>query len=289
MSTNDSDRRLALAKFAEQKDLAAQRDRERSKSKSPGRRHTRSAHGRTGTETASGTDSETPHVPSSDDDRKSSSSQSQKSKRSSSVMAIPIPPIPPSLPPPVPPRTPTKPRTPTTPTHKSSHAHLHSTYHHHQHAGAVAPPLPPPPTPQASLSLFETISSSGKKLSLKAKTRRPHTSAGPRDKSNLPYSITIGGKPDPSGQITRPGTGHGHAVPLTHHHQETTATTKGTVFGITRGVDLSVSGSGKGKEELVKDWEEELVKIENRSRRSSASMLAFFGWRRKHKSKEVAA
>lgn len=206
VSTNDSDRRLALAKFAEQKDMALQR--ERSKSKSPGRRKT---HG-------GDTDGETPPVPSSDDDRKSSSS------------------------------------------------------HRSHRSAAIPPPLPPPPptaVPQASTT---------KKPPAKIKIRRPHTSAGPRDKSNLPYNISAKG--DPSGQVTRPRTGVAH--------QETRGT-MATGFGVTRGVDIGNGRTG-GNEDVVRAWEEELARIENVSRRSSARMLAFFGWRRRgHRSKEVTA
>ena len=44
-------------------------------------------------------------------------------------------------------------------------------------------------------------------------------------------------------------------------------------------------GRASDKTELIRAWEEELVKIEKASRRSSSNMLAF--WRRREKPKET--
>ena len=47
-----------------------------------------------------------------------------------------------------------------------------------------------------------------------------------------------------------------------------------TGFGVTRGVEIG--GRNGGNEDLVRAWEEELVRIENVARRSSASIWSFF-------------
>ncbi|KAI0080568.1 hypothetical protein K474DRAFT_1573151, partial [Panus rudis PR-1116 ss-1] len=143
--------------------------------------------------------------------------------------------------------------------------------------------------------------SGGLKTILKAppsrKSRRPHTSAGPRDKSNLPYTsppdnASGSNSQTRSGGSVRPGTGMsvkdvtaGSSLPpppvsssnrssrrsYGHTRKGSLVTSAGT------GTSVDVVGSVGSKEDAVRAWEEELKRIETASKRSTVDMLAFFG------------
>ena len=102
-------------------------------------------------------------------------------------------------------------------------------------------------------------------------SRRPHTSAGPRDTSNLPFpsefelrerNIDSGGRaflsPSPFPKKTQSVLRDSHTPAITVHHD-------GSNHIVFQPISL----------DHVRDWEEELAKIELRSRRSSADMLGF--------------
>jgi len=107
--------------------------------------------------------------------------------------------------------------------------------------------------------------------------RRPHTSAGPRDASNLPFHSEFGLKEkcvDPGDRIFPPTyplpkkASSARAVLRDPHTPAKTRTVvhhDGNNYIILQPISL----------DHVRDWEEELARIESRSRRSSAGMLGF--------------
>lgn len=128
-------------------------------------------------------------------------------------------------------------------------------------------------------------------------TKRPHTSAGPRDKSNF---ATFGARDEPAahGDSTSSGESREHRQVRSHGHerkgsrghvavkQESGLGESALTFG--RGREKERERAGKtGKErhapplpDHVRAWEEELARIEAKSRRNS-SMLNLWGFGRK--------
>ncbi|KAI0361897.1 hypothetical protein OH77DRAFT_1388610 [Trametes cingulata] len=171
-----------------------------------------------------------------------------------------------------------------------------------------------------------STSSDGRKLSSangssskprKKASRRPHTSAGPRDKSNFSYSApaAVGLRSDPdhdavasraSGSSSSTSHGHGHvgkrlkesglgesmlyAVEMvkgkTRAREGEKRSREETVSQEERDRRERVKNTGLGlqlglEREQVRAWEEELARIELQSRRSSAGMLGSWGLSRK--------
>ncbi|KZT28534.1 hypothetical protein NEOLEDRAFT_1154464 [Neolentinus lepideus HHB14362 ss-1] len=112
---------------------------------------------------------------------------------------------------------------------------------------------PTPPVPVAVPLPKSASSSSGKRKT----SRRPHTSAGPRDRGSSVSAGAVG----IGGAFYTPGLPDREAF-----H--------------TRSVDRAQVMNGsvlvdRERERKEREWEEELARIENRSRRSSADMLGF--------------
>ena len=176
-----------------------------------------------------------------------------------------------------------------------------------------------PPTP-ATPGIFHKISSTGHieeasrrpSGSKVAKPRRPHTSAGPRDKSSeyarRPEALYGQGR-NPSGSSAiasgseMPGASQGEvkrrsvtaskgysffsssprlgtAVSASSVGTSSSASGSGSVTASTSASATSSDASHPGDGDCMKEWEAELAKIEIRSRKSS-DMLSFFGKRKR--------
>ncbi|KAH8107184.1 hypothetical protein BXZ70DRAFT_282113 [Cristinia sonorae] len=255
VSTNDSDRRLALAKFAEQKEAS---ERSKSKSKSPGRRRARESDGEGDSER--------------DRDRASSDKESNGSGYKHRHRTAPQhePPLP-SMPVWVPSASPAPETSPTTSTPSNtitspSTSMFSSRISTETHRSSTGMSMKKPPRTSTS----------------SRSSRRPHTSAGPRDKSTLAYrdSNESTGRPAMLTQnvvvveSSSPsvGSGGGPVRNTTHHHGGNAHHGPGSPYAHALAHDHE-----KEKEDLIRAWEDELKRIENVSRRSSAGMLAFFG------------
>ncbi|KZT65491.1 hypothetical protein DAEQUDRAFT_525506 [Daedalea quercina L-15889] len=126
-------------------------------------------------------------------------------------------------------------------------------------------------------------------------TKRPHTSAGPRDKSNF-TAFSMRDEPTAHVDSTSSGESREHRQVRSHGHER-----KGSRGYIPvkqeTGLGESVLAFGRGREERerttktkerntppqpdhVRAWEEELARIEAKSRRNS-SVLNFWGFGRK--------
>ncbi|CAL1704204.1 unnamed protein product [Somion occarium] len=235
VSTNDSDRRLALAKFAEQKEtVLAMREKSRDRE--------RENNSKTPSTVSTGEKRSQESYVLVEDNTNSSSTESQPGK------------------------------SPRKSHHDRPRLDAHST-----------------PNP--------TSSSSASSPSSRKSTRRPHTSAGPRDKSNLPYTSP----PDSatshshrSGGQTRSGGGGRPGTGISVNEVQVPRSSVSSNRGVGGGGVVDVNGGGAvgvgvggNKEDAIKAWEEELARIENASRRSTADMLAFFGMgKRRRKEKE---
>ncbi|KAJ6496508.1 hypothetical protein C8R47DRAFT_1114347 [Mycena vitilis] len=165
-----------------------------------------------------------------------------------------------------------------------------------------APPLPASASRAESSHRFSSSSSHYSSGSASKAPRRPHTSAGPRDKSRTDDSVSgAETKETEPGDLfrrrrgTRPGTAadaetatvnHSHSVgkgkgyfngdgPLT----VTTADSGGSASSTSLSTSTSSSASSSPSDE-VREWEEELARIEMRSRRSS-DLVGFANKRRR--------
>jgi len=177
------------------------------------------------------------------------------------------------------------------------------------------PPLPPPATqpdqPHSSSSLsanYPNIPSKGKSAS-----RRPHTSAGPRDKSSFTFSGSSRNAPyvrthdlssssshqrsspvqvddsTPYRRKVRPGTAStievtksnavGHVFSPVSSIRSTGSNSSGRRSSI-----LSSSTTSVSAEDSIREWEEELARIEMKSRRSSD--LLGFSFKRKKRNND---
>ncbi|KAH9901201.1 hypothetical protein C8Q73DRAFT_637542 [Cubamyces lactineus] len=170
--------------------------------------------------------------------------------------------------------------------------------------GLPSPPQTPAQSSEGSdgrkLSSAHGSSSGASKPPRKKTSRRPHTSAGPRDKSNFAYSAPTGemrvrSDPDRDALASRGsassssashGDSHGHshvgrrlkesglgesmlyAVEMERERRERP---KSTGLGLQLGLER----------DQVRAWEEELARIELQSRRSSAGMLGSWGTSRR--------
>lgn len=170
-----------------------------------------------------------------------------------------------------------------------------------------SPPQSPLVTTTSPLSIIHptprtpTNISSGK---LRSKPpRRPHTSAGPRDKSNLPYSaqpevglrsnptvkVHIVQKSDPrrdSNRLTRPLQTEAHGNQPRNDSVHVHRINQGLSTRVRVPSDqvrdweaelARIESESQKTTDSVRDWEAELARIENQSRRSSADMLGFRG------------
>ncbi|KAI0374692.1 hypothetical protein BV20DRAFT_1079740 [Pilatotrama ljubarskyi] len=127
----------------------------------------------------------------------------------------------------------------------------------------------------------------------KKTSRRPHTSAGPRDKSNFAYSAPaeVGMRSDldhdavasrASGSSSSTSHGHGHVG----KRLKESGLGESMLYAEERDRRERVKNTGLGlqlglEREQVRAWEEELARIELQSRRSSAGMLGSWGLSRK--------
>ncbi|KAK7693261.1 hypothetical protein QCA50_002828 [Cerrena zonata] len=250
VSTNDSDRRLALAKFAEHRELVAamrekSRDRERESSQTPGSTSTGTSGGKRSGDYVS-VDSHSTSASS----RRPSTSHKSTSHRKSTLERPP-----PSL----------------VPSEPDPHLHGHS--------------IPTPPSTGRS-------------------SRRPHTSAGPRDKSNLPY--TCPAEPVPtlqhssnkrnsngqtrSGGSVRPNTGMSvnevqiprSSMSSNHSHKRHSRGAGPVDVGVGTGAAV-----GASKDDAIRAWEDEMERIDSVTKRTTSDMLSFFGLsKRRRKEKE---
>lgn len=175
-------------------------------------------------------------------------------------------------------------------------------------------PSPPQTPAQSSESGDHRKSSSGTGSKPRKKSRRPHTSAGPSDKSNLTFAAARRSEAetdDPSVSSHSQSSAHS-----SHSHSSSKGKHKESGLGesMLQAVDMvrrksrAREGEGKREREIgdvgresepegpksaglglqlglevddVRAWEEELARIEQQSRRSSAGMFALFGITRK--------
>ncbi|TFK55225.1 hypothetical protein OE88DRAFT_1653971 [Heliocybe sulcata] len=122
--------------------------------------------------------------------------------------------------------------------------------------------LPPPPVP---LPPPKSSAGGGKKKA----SRRPHTSAGTRDRRER-NEASANGAVDGVGVVGSREAFYAPALPdrETFHSR--------SVDGGGAGAAVAAGGrQERERERKEREWEEELVRIENRSRRSSADMLGF--------------
>ncbi|KAJ7109201.1 hypothetical protein C8R44DRAFT_801886 [Mycena epipterygia] len=161
-----------------------------------------------------------------------------------------------------------------------------------------APPLPASASRAEHSHRISSSSSHYSSASPSKPPRRPHTSAGPRDKSRTGGSVSgreAGSKDTDVGDLcrrrrgARPGTGGdaeiaaSHSVGKGYFHPPLTVATSAAADsgGSASSTSLSTSSSSAGSNasDEMREWEEELARIEMRSRRSSD--LAGFSKRRK--------
>ncbi|RDX48331.1 hypothetical protein OH76DRAFT_1352532 [Lentinus brumalis] len=188
------------------------------------------------------------------------------------------------------------------------------------HAQASGHGLPSPPQTPAQTSEGEhrktPSASTGSKPRKKA-PRRPHTSAGPRDKSNFTFAAAAdtGSRFDPDQSDPMSSQESRSSVRSSHSHGSSKGKFRESGLGESmlnavdkvRGKSRAREGDGKRGREPVEDdqerrerpktaglglqlaledaqiraWEEELARIELQSRRSSAGMLGLLGMTRK--------
>ncbi|OBZ75724.1 hypothetical protein A0H81_04517 [Grifola frondosa] len=167
-----------------------------------------------------------------------------------------------------------------------------------------SPPQSPPQRTERGHIPAASVSAAGTKGKERRKTpRRPHTSAGPRDKSNFPYAAQaqVGMRSDPDHNAEGQGassSGSGSSAHGRGHARKESGLGESMVYA-SRGESVSAD-KGKGRAsvderererrknsglglqlglevEQVRAWEEELARIELQSRRSSADMLGSWG------------
>ncbi|KAI0637168.1 hypothetical protein C8Q77DRAFT_1155025 [Trametes polyzona] len=195
----------------------------------------------------------------------------------------------------------------------SSTSHGKQSGHDHAHG------LPSPPqTPAHSSEGTSSAHASGSSKPRKKTSRRPHTSAGPRDKSNFAYSApaemggmrsdpdqdTIASRASGSSSSTSLGQGVGRRLKETGlgesmlyamemvkgkaraREGEKRARDEESTSRDERERRERLKNTGLGKQlvlerDQVRAWEEELARIEQQSRRSSAGMLGSWGLSRR--------
>ncbi|KAI0670567.1 hypothetical protein C8Q78DRAFT_975530 [Trametes maxima] len=163
--------------------------------------------------------------------------------------------------------------------------------------GLPSPPQTPAQSPGDADARKETTSSHAPSSSKPRKktSRRPHTSAGPSDKSNFPYAkapppeVGLRSNPDHDATATRSSassssTSQGQS--LMGKRLRESGLGESMLYAEERErkerVKSAVPGSRLGLEhDQVRAWEEELARIELQSRRSSAGMLGSWGLSRR--------
>ncbi|KAI0797814.1 hypothetical protein C8Q75DRAFT_20429 [Abortiporus biennis] len=257
VSTNESDRKLALTQFAAQKEIALARDR--SKSKSPGRNKTLP------TET---NDEEIVWV-----DKTPATKGLVSSEFSSNPWDNP-------------PRNLARSMRPST-SHQQRSQPLPSPSASASPTSYRIPPPPPQTANPLTTSFRDSIASSSKPTTRSSKSRRPHTSAGPRDTSNLPYND--------SSRHHRHHTKDSTVTSRSAPHRPGTSGGDGTKgFGISYSVDIEGNSRGRPAgisheigDDRIRAWEEELRRIEKASKRSTVDMLGgIFGLGRRKRERD---
>ncbi|OSD02885.1 hypothetical protein PYCCODRAFT_1467563 [Trametes coccinea BRFM310] len=188
--------------------------------------------------------------------------------------------------------------------------------------GLPSPPQTPAHSPEGSDGRkLSSANGSSSKPPRKKASRRPHTSAGPRDKSNFAYSapaemMSLRSEPDHDQTASRhsassSSTSHGHSHVGKRLRESGLGESMLYAVDIVKGKSRAREGEKRARDETksheerererqrervkntglglqlglereqVRAWEEELARIELQSRRSSAGMLGLWGTSRR--------
>ncbi|KAI0781125.1 hypothetical protein BD413DRAFT_463284 [Trametes elegans] len=169
-----------------------------------------------------------------------------------------------------------------------------SSYGKSRDHGLPSPPQTPAHSPEGSDARRLSVANGSSSSKPRKKTpRRPHTSAGPRDKANFPYTSTaeVGMRSEPDhdavtsrGSASSSSTSHGQGY--VGKRLKETGLGESMLYAEERERRERLKTTGLGlqlglEREQVRAWEEELQRIELQSRRSSAGMLGSWGTSRR--------